>query len=434
MTLLKNVRLAAILIVFMATVCNCEKQADAPDTPKQELSENYFTYDGYAFEINSVVKFDEGNSSVELWLSPKQNAKTISEIKSYGDYVVLKTNSAYVNQGKRDLFNVQTSKDSYIRFCNTHEFKYGDLGTAFIQVSFNKNEVSLEFLSQKLYTKSDSAPKAMIQGAYTGAYATEAEVSYNNEWGLDKNRSVLNDARYTTDTSGSNPVITLYSEDTGEAVSIALKSSLIGESVSLPYSGPSADIVVTYNGGVGYNLQKAKGAIFTSISKGEMKVTMDIDNGERRIRASYVGNYYNYHKVNGYNFDYEGESSYEGEHEIVKLMVNDSGASSKFYFSPSKDYNMSTSNSSHMPILNIPSSIINKGKVSFMDMTDWDFSFDVMGVYPMVEGGAEDRPHASENDWIIVNKSGNTYEIAFEITSSNPKCSMYIYYKGNVSE
>jgi hypothetical protein len=111
-------------------------------------------------------------------------------------------------------------------------------------------------------------------------------------------------------------------------------------------------------------------------------------------------------------------------------MVEDKGGVLKLFFSPSEGYNIAGANSTHMPILTLPSSVINAGKKTFNELTDWEFAYDVMQVWPFVD---EYRPHPAETDWIEVNRDGNVYEIEFVLTSQgtgSQTSTIDVYYKG----
>ena len=136
-------------------------------------------------------------------------------------------------------------------------------------------------------------------------------------------------------------------------------------------------------------------------------------------------------KLNRYIFNYGGTSlAGNGEYEIVKLMVENSGSSYRFFFSPSEEYSISGFNSTHMPILTVPSSLINAGKKSFNDLQDWKFEFVEMQVGPFEN---KYKPYPSATDWIEINKVGNTYEVEFVlsgIATGMPSSQIDVYYNG----
>ena len=121
---------AAFMTILSLALGSCEKQQEP--APEQQEPTNYFTYEGYSFDINSVVRYDKGDNAIEIWLSSEKGLTTTSAIEQAGDYVVLNTNKEYLN--KRDRFNATSSKGSFIRFADDHEFAYGDSGTAYIEV------------------------------------------------------------------------------------------------------------------------------------------------------------------------------------------------------------------------------------------------------------------------------------------------------------
>lgn len=433
MILFKHAHIAAMMTILMAAVCNCQKPDNGQDGTGDDSKNNYFVYDGYSFDINSVVKFEQGDNTVEFWLSPDAGAKTIAEIEAAGDYVVLCTNKAYL--GKRDRFSEGNSKYSYISFGKDNKFAYGNTGTAYIEADIQGNKVTIDFLAQKLYTKSDSEIKAALHGKYKGSFIAETEQPYSNEWGIDKTREAITGATYVTYEAGGNSEIILHSETFKEAVKLSLDPSIVGKGIQLPYKN-SSNIKITYNGAVDLNISNATGLFSTSVNNGEMTVNMDISSDGKRIRAMYKGEYEDAPvKLNRYIFNYAGTSLVgSGTYEIVKLMVDNNGSRCKFYISPSEGYSMSGSNSTHMPILTVPSSIINAGRKTFMELQDWTFEFVEMQVWPYQD---EYRPHPSYADWIEVNQNSNMYEVEFVLSgvaTGMPGSSIDVYYKGQDSK
>ena len=83
-----------------------------------------------------------------------------------------------------------------------------------------------------------------------------------------------------------------------------------------------------------------------------------------------------------------------------------------------------------MPILTIPASVVNAGKKSFNELTDWEFAYDLMQSWPFED---EYRPHPADTDWIYINRNGNVYEIEFVLTSQgtgSQTSAIDVYYKG----
>lgn len=418
---------ASILTIVSIMITSCDKPEPAP-LPEEQT--NFFTYEDYSFDINSVVKYEKGDNAIELWLSPDFGLTSTSAIEKAGDYIVLNTNKDYLN--KRDRFNAATSKGSFIRFGNDKEFAYGDTGTAYIEVSISGETIDISFMAQKLYTKAEATVKAVVQGTYSGSYVTEQEKPYENEWGLDRNRSTISGATYTTYENGSDSEIILYDEDSRESVKLTLKPSSVGKQIYFPTTG---NISLEYNGGVLYDLTKASGMISTSMTDTVLEVAIDVTDGNKRIRASYKGEYANdMVKENRYKYQYDGESAYEGRHEIVKLMVENKAGQCKLFFSPSEGYTMDKANSTHMPILTVPSSLINAGRKSFLEIEGWEFAFDLMQVWPYND---EYQPHPAETDWIEINYDGNAYEVEFILTSiakDMPSSTMDLYFQGTASK
>ena len=416
---------AMAMIVTMFTV-GCEKPDNGPVASEDTLT-NFFVYDGYSFDIRSAVQYDKSDNSVELWLSPISGLTKSKEIKEGGDYVVLNTHKSYL--GDRDRFSAAQSKESYISFCE-QTFAYGNSGTAYIEVQFSNDSLLVSFLAEKLYTKADDKPLSMLSGEYKGTFTVEKDKQYANDWGFDREHAAIAKAVVTTREDGGNSTITLFEANGKEGIRIELPHSCIGKEYRITASEYPEEIKL-YAGKSRFALKGAAGTIKTSVNETETTVSISLSKDGRQLRAEYSGAYESESvKTNRFIFDYEGESPYEGEKEIVKLMVEDKGGVLKLFFSPSEGYTMSEANSTHMPILTIPSSVVNAGKKTFKELTDWEFAYDVMQSWPYTD---EYRPHPADTDWIEINREGNVYEIEFVLTSQGTGSytgTIDVYYKG----
>lgn len=415
---------AAILTAFAVIFASCEKTNETKQA--EEPKTNYFTFEEYTFEINSVVQYDKGDNNIELWLSSEKGLTTTEAVENAGEFVVLNTNKQFL--GKRDRFYDESSKGSFIRFNNQSEFAYGDTGSAYIEVSITSGTITLDFMAQNMYTKAQ--PNVCMQGNYTGTFSIEKEIPYENEWGVDRKRKSLGSSAYLT-SAEANTLIKTFEEDGSEAVSLSIKPSLIGIRNFMPYTGAAEDLVITYNSGQILDLKKATGLIYVAPKDDNLEINIDVMAGPKRMRVAYNGRW------NRFKYDYAvGQSQYEGTNGIAKLMVKkSSGNKTKFYFSPSEDYHINNNiNKSHMPILTVPTDIINAGKKKFSEIADWEFVYDLMEVWPFEN---EYRPYPATEDNIEIIQMGNYYEIKITLASlisGSTQSSIDIYYKGSATE
>jgi hypothetical protein len=419
---------AALAIFGIMLSLGCEKPDNTPEVPEVPRT-NFFTYTEYTFDINSAVQYDKGDNSVEIWLSPATGLTTSREIKSYGDYVVLNTHRSYL--GGRDRFNSQNSKDSYISFCD-YRFTYGNEGTAYIDVTMTNDSLKVSFLADVLQTKHSPAPVAMLSGSYAGTYTVEKEKQYVNEWGIDREHIAVTDAVLTTREDGGNSSIALLEADGSEGIKIELPDDQIGREHLFTTSETPAGITLKYNNGAYLDLKGAIGYIKTSLDGSSAEVSVSIVKDGMHIRAEYTGAYgTDIVKENRFVYTYEGDSGYEGKQYIVKLMVSDNGGVLKMYFSPAEGYSITDHiNKTHMPILTVPSSIVNDGRKAFTDLKNWKFGYDMMDVWPYQD---EYRPHPAATDWIEINRKDNVYEVEFILSSigeGSYTSTMDLYYKG----
>ena len=424
--MLSFAKAAAMAILGTIIMSGCEKPGDGPAS-SEEPKTNYFIYNGYEFEINSAVQYDKGDNSVEIWLSPISGLTTSKEIKAGGDYVVFNTHKSYL--GGRDRFSADASKDSYICF-GEQKFAYGDQGTAYIDVDMPNASLKVNFLAQVLQTKNSPVPAAMLSGSYAGKYSVEKEQPYANDWGFDREHTAIEKAVYTTREDEGDFSITLYEANDAEAIRIEIPETSIGTEFLLPSSKATPKLYIR---GIEFSLQGAAGTIKTSVNEDEDAATVSISlvKDGRTLRAEYSGAYETETvKLNRFKFYYEGESPYEGDHEIVKLMVEDNDDVLKLFFSPSDGYTISNANSTHMPILTIPTSIINAGKKTFMELEGWEFAYDVMQSWPYDN---EYKPHPLYSDWIEINRDGMEYEVEFILTGQATgmnTSTIDVYYQG----
>ena len=431
MKLLSFAKAAAMAILGTIIMSGCEKPGDGPAS-SEEPKTNYFIYNGYEFEINSAVQYDKGDNSVEIWLSPISGLTTSKEIKAGGDYVVFNTHRSYL--GGRDRFSADASKDSYICF-GEQKFAYGDQGTAYIEVTMTSDSLKVNFLAEVLQTKNSPVPAAMLSGSFAGTYEVETDKPYENDWGFDREHTAIAKAIVTTREDGGNSSITLFEADGSEGIRIELPHSSIDKEYLLT-SSSTPDEIKLYAGGSRFILKGAAGTIKTSVNGNTVTVSISLLKDGRHLRAEYSGAYEaDTVKENRFIFNYEGTSSYIGKHEIVKLLAVNNGVILKLYFSDNEKLNNTSEiTKDHMPILTIPSEIVNDGRKAFSELEGWVFEYDVMQAWPYQD---EYRPHAAATDWIEIKLDGNVYEVEFVLTSLAeymPKSTIDVYYKGEAAE
>ena len=434
---MRNTHLALAASIFMTSLfllAGCTEPDDTTPVTPEEESTCYFIYDGYHFDINSAVRYEKGDNSVEIWLSPLSGLTTSEAIQNAGDYVVLNTHVTYL--GKRDRFEGATSKNSYLKFTDL-EFAYGDKGTAYIEADIIDGELILNFLAEVLRTKDSPVPAIMLKGEYKGTFVTETESRYSNEWGFDRERTGLSSAVYTTREDGGYSSVTMIDENGNEAVTILMSPENIkNKSFTFTATDKVDGLRLEYLGGADFDLDDASGTIMTKITEdGNLEASVDVLKNGKQLRAQYSGAYVKETvKTNRYIYDYKcngsfEDNSYEGKHDILKFMISGEERIS-FYFSPTEGYTVGSVNSTHMPILTVPASVINDGKKLFKDIAGWEFAFDMMQVWPYAD---EFRPHPADTDWIEINHDGDTYEIEFILSgnaSGMDSSSIDVYYKG----
>ena len=428
MKLISFAKVAAAAILGTMLISGCEKPDNGPVSEAPRT--NYFVYDGYSFEINSAVQYDKGDNSVEVWLSPISGLTTSKAIKDGGDYVVFNTHKSFLFLGDRDRFNSQASKDSYICF-GEQKYAYGDQGTAYIEATMTSDSLKVNFLAEALHTKNSPVPVAMLSGSYAGLYTVENEKRYDNDWGFDREHAAIAKAIVTTREDGGNSSIALFGTDGREGIRIELPHSSIGKEYLLT-SSSTLDEIKLYTSKNRFILKGAAGTIKTNVNGNTVTVSISLLKDGRHLRAEYSGAYEaDTVKENRFIFNYEGTSNYIGKHEIVNLLIVDNGVKLKLYFSDNEKLNNTSEiTKDHMPILTIPSEIVNGGRKAFSELEGWVFEYDVMQAWPYQD---EYRPHAAATDWIEIKLEGNVYEVEFVLTSlaeGMPESKIDVYYIG----
>ena len=407
-----------ISFAFMTSLLLMMGSCEKPDSNKPEPEErkNFFTFETYSFDINSVVKYDKGDNAIELWLSPESGLTSISQIENSGDYVVLNTHASYL--GSRDRFNAQASADSYIRFGNDLQYEYGDAGVAYIEVQIEGDQITLDFLAQNLNAKAADQVNAQLQGTYSGTYVTEKEKAYENDWGINRQHNQIDKVVMTMREDDGDWSIKMLNKDGTEGIRIDFPSEMMDQEIVIGGNNNANDLKLFYNGGVEFPLKDAAGwiKILNNVNDKPLTVSISLIKGDTQLRAEYAGKFTSeIVKLNRFIYSNAATSLFEnGTYEIVKLMVENNGKTCRFFLSPSEGYTISGSNSTHMPILTVPAEIINAGKKSFMELKDWKFEFVEMQVWPYED---EFRPHPSQSDWIEVKKEGNIYQLEFILSS-----------------
>lgn len=421
---------SALLITTLLLICGSCRKTDNPQQDSEERT-NFFTYEGYSFDINSVVQYDKGDNSMELWLSPESGLTSIAQIETAGDYIVLNTHKAYL--GNRDRFNAQTSQESYIRFGGNRQYKYGDNGVAYIEAAVEGDQITLSFLAQNLYTKAQDPENVALQGSYTGLFTVEKEKPYVNEWGFDREHNAIDKVVMTLREDEGDWSLSLLNKDGSEGVKIEFPKDLMDQDLQIGGSSNAKRLKISYDGGVVFPIENAVGwvKILNDVNEKPLTVSISLISGERHLRVEYAGGFTpQIIKMNRFIFDYDGDSPYEGKQTIVKLMAEDLSTQVKFFFSPSEGYSIGNANSTHMPILIVPKSIINASTQTFVSMTDWSFEYDVMQVVPYID---EYRPHPADTDIITVKYADGIYEIDMTLTglaTGMNTSKIDLYYKG----
>lgn len=423
---------SAIIIAALIFAAGCEK---TPEKPSQdsEKEDNLFIYDGYSFDINSVVQYDTGTNQLEFWLSSQKGLQTTQEVTAAGDYVVISTHKSYL--GTRDRFTGTASDNSSIRFCN-EVFSKGDEGNGYIRIDMKDDILTLEFVAQYLYTKANAEPKNKIEGKYEGTFVIEPETEYTNQWGPGRERNEISDVLVTFYEDNTKTCIDLYS-DNGEEFNLQIIPDYFGRKIFFP-GNSTQGLALTYGGDKTFNMNGIAGFIETKISDESFELALDIQLDDNRMRAYYKGEYRQETvKTNRYIYltnTFDGaDNQYvplTEKYEIKKLLVSESDGTITFYFATDTDYAIGNSDSVKIPKLSVPASIVNAGRHYFNTLEEWEVIYDKLYI-------SDDEPlELTDDNWVEISRTGDYFEISGEISyqsTTSPLTGLDFNFKGNAS-
>lgn len=411
--------------------CDDKPSAVVPTAPAEMVYTNSYEYGDESFDVQSVVRY-ETETTVELWLSPVQNLKTIGEVMEKGNYGVISANRTYL--GGRDLFK---KAGSYAGF-NDFRFDNGYNGKAFIDMSFKDNEVSLNFKVEKLFSDAGVSDK-FFSGNYQGEFIDHEQI-LKNQWSFNRivkdiksaKLFVKTDSEYNTTTK-----FTFYDDDetVHEAVSVTIPEAKLDEEIN-----DIADILaLTYDSGKAFELVNSANInkMLATLSDDNLEIDMDFANGSNFLAADYTGKVEISESKPNHISCAIYEKNENGEFEFLtirrtpihKLFVKAGYSSTSFYFGMSED---ASSQYNHLyPTLFVGTELID-GKYRFgasaLGRFKYSDDFNTISEQPF---GGDEIPQGTMN---IMQTSQNTYKIILRLDNliiSNVKMAQVeVFYEG----
>lgn len=425
---------SALMFAAVLSLTGCDEPAQQVEKDPEMVYTNSYEYGDDSYDIKSVVRF-ETETTVELWLSPKEGLNTIGSVIENGNYGVISINRTYL--GSRDLFQ---KSGSYASF-NDMMFDKGNNGRAYIEMSFSADSVYFDFKVETLYAAGVPTEKAFA-GNYKGTF-TEHEQDLSNQWSFNRIVKAITggkvfvntDAEYNTTTK-----LSLYDDEAfmHEAVSLTIPEERLGEMLT-----DIGDVIeVTYDAGKTYELTSSANInkLTFGLVDDNASLIMDLANGTDFLAADYLGAVELHESKPNHIACTVYEKNSEGEFEeivtrrnpIHKLFVKAQSSSTAFYFGMSE---ASDADEKEMyPTLSFETRYMD-GKYYFEDKAIGRFKYsdDFNTISDQPFGG--DAP--SKATMRIEQISNTNYKIILRVKdlliSSSKKADVEVFYEGSIN-
>lgn len=426
MTLIKRITYAFAAIAAALSLTCCKDPLPVVGEDVQYANE--FVFNGTASSIESVVRFDQDNNTIQFWLSPSSGLTTVDEIEDVGDHVVISTHKSFI--GSRDRF---TKAGSFVRIGNS-KFATGDEGMGYIESSVIGDTLTLKFAVESLVTKDGDESETVLYGEYKGVYSTFSDTALLNEWAVDRERKRLTSARFTEREDGGVDRFVLCDAD-GDAIEFSLPQSRRGLPTLFNTSDtPMTGITMKYGENT-IDVKDAFGSITAMIDESELKVSFDITYDSRRIRAEYEGEYeYASIKANRYIYDsgYPSGSGYDGRFGLEGLRISEFNGVLKMEFLPIG----TDGRFSDIPELQISDmSLIGRTEIDLRNTPGWHFEFDKISVDSFEN---EWKPAPVAGSFLTIIETEDGYLVNMELATEEPTfkyvSTIDMYYEGPVTD
>lgn len=419
----------ALLSISALVLSGCEEDAPVKQETIEKTYTNSYEYDGSTFDVKSVVRY-ETETTVELWLSPAENLKTIGDVMEKGDYGVISVNRTYL--GGRDLFK---KSGSYAGF-NEMRFSKGQNAKAYIEMSFEEDNVTFYFKIETLYSEGEAVGKE-FSGSYKGGF-TDHEQILVNQWSFNRiARSITGGKVFiNTDNEYNTTATYCFYDDEAylhEAFSLTVPEEKIGTGIN-----EMEDVLeITYDDGKAFELAHSANIIRLNAGLTDDVATLDMDlvNGSNFLAANFSGKIELDESKPNHIACAVYEKNAEGEFEhlitrrtaISKLFVNKRSSTTILYFGMSED--SENSERDHYPTLSIETKLAD-GKYHFGTEAVGRFK------YSDDHNTISEQPFY-ESTMYIEQTSSDSYKIIFRVKdltiTGSKKADIEVFYEGTLN-
>lgn len=403
--------IAIFLTGALTFISGCTDPAIPQIEEEEENFSNDFTYNGNVYNIGSVVRFDQNNNTIQLWISETEGLTDIDAVEEAGDYLIVSFHKSYL--GQRDRF---TKPGSFIRFGNK-VFASGDDGLGYIDTELSGNDITVKFAVKRMHTRAEDEEIELF-GSYKGSFGTYNEPKYENQIGINRNRQTLSDLHMILREDGGSDTFILYDNTGKEALSLCLPQARRGLPTQFYLGSENTEgMKISYAGQHEIPLDQAYGTATVDFSANAVTVSVDITYNETNIKAEYAGGFTS-ETVKANRYIYESGSAYgtgyEGKFVLSELRVERYNNSLIFKFIPEG----TDEQYSDIPILRITdTALIGKKKIDLRNTPGWFFEFDRLevGCYEN-----EFKPCAAEGSFLTLIETENGYHVDLELQSDDP--------------
>lgn len=408
----------------------CEETTPVQQGTVEEIEyTNSYEYDGNTFDVKSVVRY-ETETTVEMWLSPSEGLKSIGDVVENGNYGVVSVNRTYL--GGRDLFK---KSGTYAGF-NEMRFSKGQNAKAYIEMSFEEENVTIQFKIETLFSEGEAVGKE-FSGNYKGSFVDHSLV-LDNQWSLNriaKNITggkvfITSDSEYNTQTRFSFFDDEAYMH---EAFSLTIPEESIGSDIT-----DLGDVIeITYDNGKKFDLASSANItrLITSLTDNLATIDMDLVNGNNYLAANFSGNIeLNEKKPNHIACKiYEKNGNGDFEHlttrrtPIHKLFVRAGSSTTILYFGMSE--NATSDNREYYPTLSIETKLADG---------QYHFGTEALGRFKYSDDHTtiSDQPF-DQGTMYVEQTSSSSYKIILRVKdlfiTGSKKADIEVFYEGQIN-
>ena len=403
-------KISAILLaatVALTSAVSCTEDGPADNSEKVLGS---FTYEGETYSIRSVVVY-KMNEVYQIWISETAGYTTVDEIEASAGELVLNIPRGKVGQG--NVFFEQTG--DFIKYDGME-----NKGFCTVECTIDDDSKHISFTFSSQYMKSVSNA---IEGSYSGPYSEYKEKNLEqNQWAYNRSVKSLTKAECYTMEDGAANRFVLY-DNKAAAVEVDITPAKVGTTVTVGTNAENHISRVAFNNGETFKLDGTYGTVTTAISGTELTLSLKLTNSAGKVlRAEYkgefksrLGNKRDRCRIFSKNGTNQKGTVYDGEFYISGVTTEPNGTNTIFRFQPGANISAELvgSESSLVPTLSIPASLINKGNVYLKNTAGWTMTYASGMAFP--PRSSSSLFEISDDSYLNVSEKNGEYVIDMEI-------------------